>query len=121
MHATVAALADAGLNVIVDHVILERRWVDEMARLWATFDVLAVGVRCPLEIVLEREREREDRTLGQAEAQFEVVHRWTTYHVEVDTSVLTPGEAVSRIVEELEQHHAAPVSGSTTRRRASRP
>ncbi len=98
LHATVAALADAGLNVIVDHVILERRWVDEMARLWASFDVLAVGVRCPLEIVLERERAREDRTLGQAEAQFDVVHRWTTYDVEVDTSVLTPGEAVSRIV-----------------------
>ena len=102
MHATAAALADAGLNVIVDHVILERRWVEDMARVWASFDVLFVAVRCPLEIVLERERERKDRTLGQAEAQFDVVHRWTSYDVEVDTSVLTPGEAVSRIVAALE-------------------
>ena len=101
LHATAAALAEAGLNVIVDHVVLERDWVDEMARDWAGFDVLRVGVRCPLEIVLERERERKDRTLGQAEAQFDVVHRWMTYDVEVDTSVLGPAECVSRIVASL--------------------
>ena len=102
MHAAAAALADSGLNVIVDHVILEPEWVAEMRRLWARFDVLFVGVRCPLGAVLERERAREDRTIGQAEAQFDVVHRWTTYDVEVDTSILTPGEAVSRILAVLE-------------------
>jgi chloramphenicol 3-O phosphotransferase len=98
MHATAAALAEAGLNVIVDHVLLERAWMDELSRLWAGFDVLLVGVRCPLSVVLERERERKDRTLGQAEAQFAVVHRWSDeYDVEVDTSVLTPDEAVAHI------------------------
>jgi len=99
LHATAAALADVGLNVIVDHVILERAWLEECARLWAKFDVLFVGVRCPLEVVLRRELEREEaRTHGQAEAQFEVVHRWATYDIEVDTSVLTPDEAVARIM-----------------------
>jgi len=99
MHATAAALADVGLNVIVDHVILERAWLEECARLWAKLDVLFVGVRCPLEVVLRRELEREEaRTHGQAEAQFEVVHRWATYDIEVDTSVLTPDEAVARII-----------------------
>ena len=99
MHATAAALADVGLNVIVDHVILERAWLEECARLWAKLDVLFVGVRCPLEVVLRRELEREEaRTHGQAEAQFEVVHRWAGYDIEVDTSVLTPGEAVARII-----------------------
>jgi len=101
MHATAAALAESGLNVIVDHVILEPGWVAEMRRLWASFDVLFVGVRCPLDVVLERERSREDRTIGQAEAQFDVVHRWTTYDVEVDTSILTPADATSRIVDAL--------------------
>jgi len=99
LHATAAALADVGLNVIVDHVILERAWLEECARLWAKLDVLFVGVRCPLEVVLRRELEREEaRTHGQAEAQFEVVHRWATYDIEVDTSVLTPDEAVARIM-----------------------
>jgi chloramphenicol 3-O phosphotransferase len=98
IHATAAALAGAGLNVIVDQVLLEQAWVDEWTRRWAEFDVLFVGVRCPLEVVLQRERERQDRTLGQAEAQFAVVHRWSDrYDVEVDTSVLTPDEAVAHI------------------------
>jgi chloramphenicol 3-O phosphotransferase len=97
MHATAATLAEGGLNVIVDHVLLEGAWLEECARLWAGFAVLFVGVRCPLDVVMQRELERKDRTLGQAEAQFAVVHSWDAYDVEVDTSVLTPDKAVDRI------------------------
>lgn len=103
MHATAAALAGSGMNVIVDHVILEPGWVAEMRHLWASFDVLFVGVRCPLDVVLDRERGREDRTIGQAEAQFDVVHAWTSYDIEVDTSVLTPAEAARRILAALDK------------------
>lgn len=106
IHATAASLADAGLNVIVDHVLLERAWLEECARMWAPFSVLFVGVRCPLGVVLRRELERKDRTLGQAEAQFGVVHGWGAYDVEVDTSVLSPDEAVARIGRALASSHA---------------
>ena len=102
MHAAVAALADAGMNVIFDHVILQPGWVDEMRRLWATHDVLFVGVRCPLAVVMEREASRKDRTIGQAEAQFDVVHAWISYDVEVDTSELTPDQATTRILAALD-------------------
>jgi chloramphenicol 3-O phosphotransferase len=102
MHATVAVLAEGGLNVIVDHVLLEQAWLEECARMWTEFPVLFVGVRCPLDVVMQRELERTDRTLGQAEAQFDLIHGWGTYDVEVDTSVLTPGEAVARIRGALE-------------------
>jgi chloramphenicol 3-O phosphotransferase len=98
MHRTVAALADSGLDVIVDHVLLDADWLPECRRLWAPFETLVVGVRCPLEVVLERERGRKDRTIGQAEAQFAVVHRAGGYDIEVDTSVESPSEAASRIV-----------------------
>ena len=101
MHRTVAALADSGLDVIVDHVLLESEWLDECRRLWAPFDVLFVGVRCPLEVVVERERSRRDRTIGQAAAQFEVVHRAGGYDLEVDTSRLSPEEAAARVVAAL--------------------
>lgn len=101
MHRTVAALAQAGLDVIVDHVLLEDAWLEECRRLWAGFDVLVVGVRCPLDVVLERERTRRDRTIGQAEAQFAVVHRGRTYDLEVDTSTSTPDQAARQIAEAL--------------------
>lgn len=97
MHRTAAALVEEGLDVIVDHVILEGAWMDECRRLWAPYSTLLVGVRCPLEVVLERERDRKDRTIGQAAAQFGVVHRWGPYDLEVDTSLLSPEEAAERI------------------------
>ncbi len=97
MHRTAAALADEGIDVIVDHVLLERAWLDECRRLWAPYAPLYVGVRCPLHVVQERERNRRDRTIGQAAAQFAVVHRWGDYDLEVDTSVLSPDQAADRI------------------------
>ncbi|HEU0237550.1 MAG TPA: AAA family ATPase [Candidatus Limnocylindrales bacterium] len=97
MHRTAAALAEVGIDVIVDHVLLERAWLDECRRLWAPFPVLFVGVRCPLEVVLRRERERNDRTIGQAEAQFGVVHQWGGYDVEIDTSIVPAAEAAEAV------------------------
>ena len=45
MHATAAALADAGLNVIVDHVLLEQAWLDECSRTLGEVRGLFVGAR----------------------------------------------------------------------------
>jgi chloramphenicol 3-O phosphotransferase len=101
MHRTVAALARSGLDVIVDHVLLEPAWLRECRELWAGFELLFVGVRCPLAVVVERERSRRDRTIGQAAAQFEVVHRAGGYDLEVDTSRLSPDEAAGRVVAAL--------------------
>ena len=102
MQATAAALADQGLNVIVDHVLLEDDWLADCRARWAAFDVLVVGVRCPLEVIVERELTRKDRTIGQAEAQFHVVHRRGGYDVEVDTSALSPEEAAALIATALD-------------------
>ena len=99
MHRSVAALAGAGLSVIVDHVLLERAWVDDLGERLDGIDWRLVAVRCPLAVIEERERERRDRTIGQAAAQFAVVHaHGATYDLEVDTSVSSPGEAAARIV-----------------------
>ena len=101
MHRAVGALAEAGLSVIVDHVVLESAWVDDMRACWRLLDWTFVGVRCPLAVVEQRERDRRDRTLGQAAAQFAVVHEGRGYDLEVDTSVLSAEAAASRIVQAL--------------------
>jgi chloramphenicol 3-O phosphotransferase len=97
LHRMVASLADAGLSVIVDHVLLEPGWLPDLRTRLAGHEVLLVGVRCPLEVVVERERARKDRTIGQAAAQHDVVHRGITYDVEVDTSELS-AEAAADVV-----------------------
>jgi chloramphenicol 3-O phosphotransferase len=86
MHQAIAVLAWTGNNVIADHVLLEPAWVQECAELFADLPALFVGVRCPLEVVEQRERARGNRTLGQARAQFYRVHGHGLYDFEVDTS-----------------------------------
>jgi chloramphenicol 3-O phosphotransferase len=107
MHRMVAALADAGLDVIVDHVLLEPEWLPDLRDRLAGQEVLVVGVRCPLDVVVAREAARKDRTIGQAAAQFDVVHRAGGYDLEVDTSLLAADEAADRIATAMEARVAS--------------
>ena len=99
MHHSVAAIAHSGFDVIVDHVILEQAWLSEMATLFSEFTIYFIGIRCPLAVVEQRERDRKDRTLGQAAAQFHTVHAGKTYDFEVDTSHGTPDESAQAIID----------------------
>ena len=99
MHRCVASLAQAGNNVLVDHVLQEEKWLKECVDTWTGLEVLFVGVRCPLAVTEKRETERGDRTVGTARYQFERVHAHDCYDLDVDTSVLSVGECATRIVE----------------------
>lgn len=101
MHHAIAAAALRRNNVVADHVFVEKAWVDECANLFADINAYLIGVHCPLEILEQRERDRKDRTLGQARAQFEVIHKYTKYDLEVDTSLLSPTECAEKVIERL--------------------
>ena len=100
-HRSVAALAQAGNNVLVDHLLQEDGWLQECVERWAGCDVLFVGIRCPLEIAEQREKERGDRNIGTARYQFERVHAHDLYDIEIDTSRLRVDECVTRIIERI--------------------
>ena len=98
MHRAIRALSLSGVNVIADHVLVEEVWVKECAELFADLPAYLVGVQCPLETLEQRERSRKNRTLGQARAQFEVIHKilstiwkWTLL-CSVQMSVLNASE-----------------------------
>lgn len=97
MHHCIATLAASGNNVIVDHVLQERAWLNDCIRLFDGLPVLFVGVRCPLEVLEQRERERGDRAAGTARYQFDTIHANGIYDVEVDTSALSPLECAAMI------------------------
>ncbi len=97
-HKSVASLAEAGNNLIVDHVLQESEWLKECIENWKGLEVLFVGVKCPLEVAELREKKRGDREVGTARYQFERVHRHGLYDVEVDTSILNVDECVARIM-----------------------
>lgn len=105
MHRAIVALSQAGSNVVADHVLVESDWVDDAAALFADLPAYLVGVRCPLEVLEQRERDRRDRTLGQARAQVTVVHKHVLsrggYDVEVDSSVESPEACACRIADHV--------------------
>jgi chloramphenicol 3-O phosphotransferase len=98
-HHSLAALASADNNLVVDDVLLERRWLLEAIEALASHAVCFVGVRCPVEIAGERERARSDRIPGTARGQYNQVHAHGIYDVEVDSYILTPEVCAERILE----------------------
>ena len=104
MHRAIATLSRAGLNVVADHVLVDPAWVQECATLFADLPAYLIAIRCPLEVLEQRERKRKDRTLGQARIQFERVHAHGIYDLEVDTSLISPEECARMIREHLLYH-----------------
>jgi chloramphenicol 3-O phosphotransferase len=98
-HRSLTALASAGNRLIVDDVLLERRWLREAVEALVGHEVCFVGVHCPVEIAEARERLRSDRDVGIARGQYDQVHVHRLYDVEVDTSLMTPQSCAERILE----------------------
>ncbi len=109
MHKVIQLLSLEGMNVIADHVMVESQWVRECARLFAPLPAYFIGIMCPLEVLIQRELDRKDRTLGQAAAQYPLVHKNTVYDFKVDTSLLSVEESALQIkeyIDRAEQPHA---------------
>jgi chloramphenicol 3-O phosphotransferase len=101
MHRAIAAASVSGLNVLADHVLVEKEWAMDCARVFADLPAYLIGVQCPLEFLEERERQRHDRTLGQARLQFPIIHKYAIYDLEVDTSVSSAAECADAIIQRL--------------------
>ena len=87
-HRCLPALAEAGNNLVVEHIVETAAWRDRLLRLLARFDVFFVGVHCPLPELERRERERGDRRVGEAKVDFETTHALCTYDFEVDATAV---------------------------------
>jgi chloramphenicol 3-O phosphotransferase len=103
MYRAIAAIAEAGNNLIVDDALFERRSLREAVHTLYRFNALFVSVRCPLEVAEFRERERGNPARGLARAHFTLVHAHGLYDLEVDTSVSSPEECALQIKRRLQQ------------------
>lgn len=102
MHKVIQLLSLEGMNVIADHVMVEPKWTEECARLFAPLPAYLIGIQCPLEVLIQREANRKDRTLGQAEAQYPFVHKNVIYDLAVDTSLLSVEDCALQIKEYID-------------------
>src|SRR5580704_1595654 len=89
-HRAVAGMAQAGNDIVVDHVLSERWRLLDCLTVLAGLDVVFVGVRCAALELERRERLRGDRDPGQAVVQQRRVHAHGCYDVECDTTATSP-------------------------------
>ena len=117
VYRSIGTFAALGLRVIVDVVLEERAWLHECLWRLEGFDVLFVGVRCPLAELERREHARLDRShVGLARSHIDVVHAHGIYDLEVDTASVTPLDAAQQITHALE--HARPFTAFSRLRAA---
>ena len=110
----VTSLAEAGGNVVVD-VGLHADYAGDLDA-WAVaadalrgHDVLVVGVRCPLDVVLQRRAASTGYlTADEAGPTPEPIRRWEAavhdpghYDMEVDTTRSTPAQCAAQILRRL--------------------
>jgi chloramphenicol 3-O phosphotransferase len=97
------AMALAGNDVVAEAVVTR----DRLASYLDTFDglsVVFVGVRCSLEVAVDREARRSDRLKGPVELPedaFEAVHSHGAYDVEVDTSNTSASDVADYLATQL--------------------
>ena len=96
MRRAIAAMAEAGNELIVDEVMEADAAADYRALL-EPYRLHMVKVFCPLDVLEAREKARGDREIGLARRQFDRVHKDIDYDFEVDTGAATPMQCAERI------------------------
>lgn len=86
-HNCLPALAAAGNNLIVEHIIESEAWLHRLLRLLSRVDVFFVGLHCPLPELERREQQRGNRRIGEARADLETTHTFGDYDFELLTTL----------------------------------
>ena len=106
-HQCWAALHTAGIDVVIDHVLLDSTLRDDARN--TLNDAFWVGVMCDTDELIRREIARGDRFLGFASGSSTIVHSGMTYDFVVDATSTPASELASQI-------HAAVVHASNAGR-----
>jgi chloramphenicol 3-O phosphotransferase len=106
-HRSIVSFAEAGNDMLVEHIVEERSWAQQLQELFAHLDTFWVGVHAPLMEIERRERERGDRTIGEARYHLKT-HDQCQYDIEVDTTL--PNDSVVASIIKAWQARASVVS-----------
>lgn len=103
MYQAAKALAQRGLNVIIDDVIIHPHILQLMVNSLVDLPAWFVNVFCPKDEAKRREKKRGDRTPGLVEMQFDLVHAHGQYDLMINTSEQDIETCLAAIREMLNQ------------------
>lgn len=98
-HALIPALIDAGVAVVIDHVLQEKRWLPLLARTLASRNVYFVGVLCSADTAQARVLARGSDDRDTIPFQMARVHAHGRYDLTVETDRETAETLAKRILE----------------------
>ena len=114
MRRAMAAMASEGVNLLIDDIILERSFLEDYLETMVGINVYFVGVRCPAEVISEREAARPGRFPGTAVGHLGTCHAHGEYDIQVDTASQSPEECARDVIKRI---NAGPPEAFSTLRR----
>lgn len=104
MHEAIAAYAKKGNNVIVDYILYKPEWRLDLAEALKTTKVYLIGIKAPLSVLEEREKNRGTSPVGHARSHYDQVHKDMVYDLQLDVSTMTPEQSAKKILEFVKTH-----------------
>ena len=102
LYESIAAHSRLGLNVGVDVGHYDRDVLSDCANRLAGLPVLFIGIRCPVEVIMERRGAAGEPPPEPVLRWQHEVHAHWEYDLEVDTSVLSPEQCADAIRRRLD-------------------
>ncbi|MCG8352295.1 MAG: chloramphenicol phosphotransferase CPT family protein [Chloroflexales bacterium] len=101
LHREVVASHQAGHDVILETVLMDRRALHDAALCFSSTNAIFVGMKPPLEVSEEWETKRNDRPAGQDRKHYDLVHAHGIYDLILDPSKISPEECATTILDRL--------------------
>ncbi len=101
MHRAIAAYAKEGNNVIVDYIMYDPTWHNDLISALSGVQVISVGVTASLPVVQQREKMRATSPEGHARSIYDTVHQGWKYDLEINSDEMTPEQIADKINEYL--------------------
>lgn len=99
---SIRTLIDCHNRVIVDTVAWNPGSLSGFVEALWDRSVFAVGLHCPLTVLEAREQERNNRSIGLARQQFDLVHKDALYDLEIDTSSMSSDACAEKIIQAMQ-------------------
>jgi chloramphenicol 3-O phosphotransferase len=99
MNQAIAAYAKTGNNVVVDYIMYEKDWLDDLLYQLQGCPVYVVGVHVPLAVIQAREFARSTSPVGHAGSHYHTVHKGNVYDLQLDYVDMSADEGAMKILE----------------------
>ncbi|MFC5528333.1 chloramphenicol phosphotransferase CPT family protein [Cohnella yongneupensis] len=118
-YSSIKAFSAIGMNVVVDTVLDNEYWFNACLDLFKGHSILYVGVQCSLQELQRREQLRGDRHIGLAQSQYNKVHSYGEYDIELNTEEMRPDECANKIIEFIQSKNEFAAFKELTKRTSS--